>query len=329
MDASLHDVSVAITRTEPVYAGCPEVREVERLYLDAIAAAEQSTYIENQYFTSQRLSEALGVRLAESDGPEVVMVLPEKTGGWLEQVTMDVLRGRVLKRLTDADRGHRLRIYYPHQPGLGDDCISVHAKLLIIDDRLLRIGSSNTSNRSMGFDSEGDLAVESAQRGDAVSDYITSVRNRLLAEHLDCEAEDVAAAADRRKSLIDAIESLCDEQRSLRDLNWQVAPEVDQMVPDDSVIDPPEPFSPDYFVSEYVPRRGRSHGRNRLMMFLALIVGLLALAAAWRWTPLVPWLSPERVSAYVQWRRPKHTQQPLSAVSSLPVWRWCLLPCWP
>jgi phospholipase D1/2 len=299
IDAPLLNVQVAIARTEPAYARRPEVREVERLYLDAIASAEQAIYIENQYFTSQRLSEALGARLAESDGPEVVMVLPEKTGGWLEQVTMDVLRSRVLKQLTEADRHHRLRIYYPHQPGLGGDCISVHAKLLIVDDRLLRIGSSNTSNRSMGLDSECDLAIESAERGDPVSHYITCLRNRLLAEHLDRAIDNVVEAVDRERSLIDAIELLRDNQRSLREPNWQIAPEINQMVPDETVIDPPEPFSPDYFVSEYVPRRGLSHGRNRLMMFAALVVALLALAAAWRWTPLASWVSPERISIYL------------------------------
>lgn len=296
----LRDVAVAIARTEPAFRGREAVREVERLYLDAIAAARRCIYIENQYFTARSLADALATRLAEPDGPEVVLVLPMKTGGWLEQVTMDVARSRILEQLTRADRHGHLRIYYPHQPGLGDDCISVHAKLLIVDDRLLRIGSSNTSNRSMGLDTECDLAIASDNGQDAVADSIRALRNRLLAEHLDCRSDQVEAEHVARQALIPAIEQLRDDQRSLRELDWRVASDVDELVPDTGVIDPPEPFSPDYFVAQYVPRPQQSQGRRRLLMFLGLVVALLALAAAWRWSPLQSLLAPEAIGHYLQ-----------------------------
>ncbi|MCG6859896.1 MAG: phospholipase D-like domain-containing protein [Chromatiaceae bacterium] len=300
LPAELEDIEIAIARTEPAFRGRDEVREVERLYLDAIAAAEKSIYIENQYFTARRLADALASRLAEDDGPEVVLVLPAKTGGWLEQVTMDVLRGRVLYRLTEADRHDRLRIYYPYQPGLGEDCISVHAKLLIVDDRLLRIGSSNISNRSMGLDTECDLAIEDA-RGDAtIARYIAGLRARLLAEHLGCDANGVDATIRERHGLIAAIEALRGDGRSLRPLDWRIDPEVDQILPDDAVIDPLEPFSPSYFVSQYVPKSGKSAGQRRLTLFLGMLVALLALGAAWQWTPLETLLSPEGISGYLQ-----------------------------
>jgi phospholipase D1/2 len=300
VSAELTDVEVAIARTEPPFERRNGVREVERLYIDAIAYAEQTIYIENQYFTARALVDALAARLSEDDGPEVVLVLPEKTGGWLEQVTMDVLRGRILARLTEADRHDRLRVYYPFQPGLGDDCVSVHSKLMIVDDRFLRIGSSNASNRSMGLDTECDLAIEASNRGDAMSRYVSGLRGRLLAEHLDRDADAVAAAIRERRSLVAAIEALRDDGRSLRPLDWRIPPDVNEMVPDDGVIDPPEPFSPDYFVSEYVPKSGKSTGRKRLLLFVGMLIALLALAAAWRWTPLEELLSPEQISAYLQ-----------------------------
>jgi phosphatidylserine/phosphatidylglycerophosphate/cardiolipin synthase-like enzyme/uncharacterized membrane protein YdjX (TVP38/TMEM64 family) len=300
VEAGLHDVQVGIARTEPTYAGRAQVREVERLYLDAVAAARHSVYIENQYFTSRRLGETLAARLADAEGPEVVLVLPERTGGWLEQVTMDVIRGRVLERLVQADRHHRLRVYFPYQPGLGDDCISVHAKLLIVDDCLLRIGSSNTSNRSMGLDTECDLAIESRSPDDRVAQFIHGLRSRLLAEHLGCNPAEVDTALRDQPVLIEAIESLRQDGRSLRLLDWQVLPEIDQRVPDDGVIDPTEPFSPGYFVSEYVPKPARPAGRRRLLAFAALVATLLALAAAWRWTPLSSLLDPQRISEFLQ-----------------------------
>jgi hypothetical protein len=61
---------------------------------------------------------------------------------------------------------------------------------------------------------------------------------------------------------------------------------VDEMVPEADLVDPPEPVSPEYFVAEYLPRNCRSMGRKRLIVFLAVLVALLVLAAAWRWTPL-------------------------------------------
>ncbi len=298
-DSVLTDVSVAIARTEPVFGQREAVSEVKSLYLDAIAAAQASIYIENQYFTARSLADALAERLGEADGPEVVIVLPAKTGGWLEQVTMDVVRGRLLDRLEAADTHDRLRVYYPHQPGLGDDCISVHAKLLIVDHRLLRIGSSNTSNRSMGLDTECDLAIEAEDSGDDVAKYIGTLRSRLLAEHLDCKPSDVDQAITESGSVVRGIESLRDDGRSLRALDWKVAPEVDEMVPDAGLVDPPEPFSADYFVEEYVPESGKSGGRRRLLLFLVLILVLLGLAAAWRWTPLHSLLTPERIGEYL------------------------------
>jgi phospholipase D1/2 len=297
--ADLRDLPVAIARTEPEYAGHDAVREVERLYLDAIAAAGRTIYIENQYFTSRRLTEALASRLADDAGPEVVLVLPRKTGGWLEQVTMDVVRARTLDYLADADRHRRLRVCYPHQPGLGDDCISVHAKLLIVDDRLLRVGSSNASNRSMGLDTECDVAIEAGPGDRVTTAYIRDLRLRLLAEHLDSDPDAVQDAIERKGSLVAAIDALSGEGRSLRPLDWRVDPEVDDLVPDDGLIDPPEPFSPDYFVAEYVPQQGRDRGRRRLWILLAVVAGLLALGAAWRWTPLSGLLAPEQVAGYL------------------------------
>jgi phosphatidylserine/phosphatidylglycerophosphate/cardiolipin synthase-like enzyme len=95
---------VAVARTMHAYGDEQAVREVERLYLDSIAAARRTIYIENQYLSSHRIGEALKQRLEEAEGPEVVIVLPQKTGGWLEQHTMDVLRGRILRNLRASDQ---------------------------------------------------------------------------------------------------------------------------------------------------------------------------------------------------------------------------------
>lgn len=298
IEAGLTDVDVAIARTEPAFRGRDEVREIEHLYVDAIRAARRVIYIENQYLTAHAIGSALAEKLREEAGPEVVLVLPQKTGGWLEQVTMDVVRGRLLQTLVEADEHDRLRVYFPFRDGLGDDCISVHAKLLIVDEQLLRIGSSNASNRSMGLDTECDLAIE-ANGQEQVSGYIRRLRTELLAQHLDCDPAALEQAEQEHGSLVEAIEQLRGGDRSLRELDWEVPENIDDLVPDSALVDPSEPFSPDYFVAEYVPRAGKVRSRRRLWMFLGLVAALLALAAAWRWTPLQDLLSPQRIGDYL------------------------------
>lgn len=203
----LRDVEVAIARTQPAYNGDPEVREVETLHLDAIAVAQRSIYIEAQYFTSTATSAALCQRLLEPDGPEVILVLPRVASGWLEQTTMGVLRARLLKQLQGADRFGRLRVYYPVVPDLDGSCVNVHSKVLVVDDALVRIGSSNLANRSMGLDTECDLTIEAAGKT-RMARAIAHFRDRLLGEHLGVSPEMVAGMAAAKASLIAAVEEL-------------------------------------------------------------------------------------------------------------------------
>ena len=181
-------VEVAIARTLPELDDRKEVREIEALYLEAIGRAEHTIYLESQYLASRRLAEALARRLEEPDGPEIVLVLPETTEGWLEHKAMDGARLKLLHLLWRADRHQRLGVFYPVTES--GEAIYVHAKIMVIDDRLLRVGSSNLNNRSMGFDTECDLAVEavpgSADEG-RIRATILSVREDLLCEHLGAE----------------------------------------------------------------------------------------------------------------------------------------------
>ncbi len=84
--------------------------------------------------------------------------------------------------------------------------IIVHAKLTIIDDRLLRVASANINNRSMGFDTECDLSIEADEP--EANRNIASIRTRLLAHWLGCSDEVVDAATQREKSITRGIEAL-------------------------------------------------------------------------------------------------------------------------
>lgn len=285
----LEKISIGIARTEPEFKTYSAVREVERLYVDAIAAAQRFIYIENQYLSAPQIEEALAARLQEPQGPEVVLVLPLRTGGWLERNTMDLLRGQVLTGLFEANKHGRLRVYCPVTPGHSNQCIMVHAKVLVVDDELARVGSSNLSSRSMGLDTECDLVLE-ANGNSSTAAAIAHFRNRLLAEHLDVAPQQVAQALAEEGALIAAIEKLRRPGRTLKAFEISTPPEKGEWVPDARVIDPEYPLNPDRLASEFIPPEQRQPASRHLLLRASMLIIPLALAAAWRWTPLGEWL---------------------------------------
>ena len=207
-------VPVGISRTMPEYGGRKAVHEIEALYLAAIKATERVLYIESQYFASRRIATAMAERLAESDGPEIVIINPESADGWLEEEVMGSSRARLLRMIRRADVHGRFRLYTPVTDA--EEPIYVHAKVLVMDDRLLRVGSSNLNNRSMGFDSECDLSVEAREGQRDLRAQILRLRDDLLAEHLGVEIKAVEEAVRAAEgSLIQAIEALRSDGRSL------------------------------------------------------------------------------------------------------------------
>lgn len=209
------DVPIAIARTEPAYAGRREIHESSTQILDMIAAAERSIYIEAQYLTAKPVGAALSRRLKAPTGPDIVIVMTQETRGLLERLAMSENRDRLIRRLARADRFGRLRVCYPvvlDRSG-GTVEVLVHAKLIIVDDRMVRIGSSNLNNRSIGLDTECDVAIEAGGPEDRKT--IAEIRNRLLAEHLDCTAGEVDAAI-RAAGLAIAVDRLNCRPRGLR-----------------------------------------------------------------------------------------------------------------
>ena len=135
----------------------------------------------------------------------------------MEGFVMGGNQWRLIQRLRRADRHGRLGVYFPVTPGKdGDQPITVHSKIMIIDDDFVRVGSSNINNRSIALDTELDLAIEVAD--DARRRTIAGLRENLIAEHLDCTPEDVRAAVEVEGSLIRAIDKLGCTARCLRKL---------------------------------------------------------------------------------------------------------------
>jgi phospholipase D1/2 len=249
--ADMTDVEVGISRTDPLIS----CREIEQLNLDLIAAASELLYIENQYLTSALIVDALSRRLQECDGPEIVMVLPLNNHGWLEEHTVEVLRFRQLRRLREADRFARLRICYPTVQGLDDEdeSIVVHSKVLVVDDRLFRVGSANLTDRSMRLDTECDLTIEAEDERQQAA--IARLRNRLLGEHLGLSEEAVQQRLAQDRSVIRLIDSCSSQARCLRELPDERGA---TQILSTALIDPPQPLTPVFVIRALAASAARS-----------------------------------------------------------------------
>lgn len=202
----LQDARVGIARTEPAWRGAVGVRESERLHIESVLAAKRLIYLENQYFTSPLIAAAIAHTLEKPDGPEVVIVSTARAPSWFDHWTMDAARRSLLERLRQADVHGRLSAWTP-MTRHGAPVI-VHSKVTTIDDRLLRVGSTNINNRSCGFDTEVDVAIEADWEGDDASLMIHWARSRSIGHFLGVDAETFGKAHGETGSVGAAIAAL-------------------------------------------------------------------------------------------------------------------------
>jgi phosphatidylserine/phosphatidylglycerophosphate/cardiolipin synthase-like enzyme len=292
----LTDVHFGLACTAPPINGAPGVHHVERLYLDMIRRARRYIYIENQYFTSQKIADALAARLAEPHGPEIVLVTRLLSHGWLEEVTMQLLRSRHIDALRRADAHGRFYASYPHVAGLAEGtCIDTHSKLMVVDDEWLRVGSANLSNRSMGVDTECDIVIQ-ADGESRVQSGIRHFRNRLLAEHLGSDPARVQQAIDATGSMRGAIERLGSAERNLARLEFE--PPSEAAVSAASLADMEKPVSLETLAEQLTPELDHVADEPAAFPWGKLLLGVAVVAlltAAWRFTPLAHIFTPENV----------------------------------
>jgi phosphatidylserine/phosphatidylglycerophosphate/cardiolipin synthase-like enzyme/uncharacterized membrane protein YdjX (TVP38/TMEM64 family) len=287
-------VEVGIARTLPATEERPGVPEVLELYLAGIRNAQRYIYIENQYLTSDAIADALHRRLREVPDLELLVVTPRAPEGWLEKRTMGAGQQRVMRKLTHGDFTERVRFLYPWA-GSGTDCaVLVHAKLMIVDDAWLRVGSANLNNRSMGVDTECDLIVRAAT--DEHRQGIRAVLHRLLGEHLGLGVPQVAARLDQTESLARLASTRWSKERGLEPLalhrqNQTLAETLNL------VADPEAPLQPAEFVGDMFGAAGGGarFAISRALKLVAISVALLLLLLAWSYTPLAELADPEAI----------------------------------
>jgi phosphatidylserine/phosphatidylglycerophosphate/cardiolipin synthase-like enzyme len=237
LKAEFTDVEIGIARTRSAWHQITEVREIEALFIAQIARAKRFIYAESQYFASRAIAEALAERLARPDPPEVVLINPESADGWLEQTAMDGARVQLCHAIGEKDPTNRFRIYIPysadHTP------IYVHAKLMIVDDEVLRIGSANMNNRSLGLDSECDMFIDPGNAHAKAP--IERVRHTLLAEHCGLSLETVTAALADNPSMHRLIDEAPKWGKRLEPFVLRPLTDAEKAVADNALLDPERP----------------------------------------------------------------------------------------
>ena len=272
VEVELEQQPVAIARTRCALGERAAVQEIAALYQAAIATAERLIYIENQYLTVPEIAQALARRLRDRPALEVVVITPEECEGALETAVMD--RGRKTFVATlEAAAEERVVVLTTISRGTA---VNIHAKVMIVDDGFITLGSANLANRSLGVDSETNLALERVGPDPVIRGW----RHRLLAEHLGVTAATLAATEDERGSTIAAITALNDLEapRHCRPLVLDGEPLPELLDDVAELADPAEPIVGDELLGAAVPLRDRRHWRRWSGRAAGLAGGALVVA---------------------------------------------------
>lgn len=238
---------IGVARTYPQCGGCDPINEVERLTYESLKLARRHIYIEQQYMTALFIGDILRDHLRNPDGPEIMVLMTRESRGIAERLVMGSNRDRLIRRLKKDDKHNRLRVCYPvirH----GDEAsqVMVHSKLMVIDDWFLRVGSANLNNRSMGLDSECDLAIEADDELSRTA--VAKLRWRLIGEHLDVSPDVIADHAEATGSMIGAIDYFNKNGRGFECFEALTTSGPTRPVFGTAILDPSRPFEPLWFL---------------------------------------------------------------------------------
>lgn len=244
LKAEFRDVEVGIARTRAAYRGASEISEIETLFLEQIAQAKRFIYLESQYFASRSIAEAIARRVSEPHPPEIVLINPFTADGWLAQAAMDSARVRLLHAIALVDHSRAFRVYAPMTAG--GTPIYVHAKLMIVDDEIVRVGSANLNNRSMGLDTEADVFIDAHRPGNEhIVPAITGLRHELLAEHCGIDAAEVSRLLEQHGSMTAMIDALPQNgkapRKRLEPFTLRPLTEAEKAIADNAWLDPERP----------------------------------------------------------------------------------------
>jgi phospholipase D1/2 len=286
-----HDITAGIARTELETAARPGITEVARLFEASIGIANRLIYIENQFTSANEIARCLARRMASVPSLQVLIVAPRAHSSWLESQAMQGGRRSFITPFVSAGVTDRLRMLYPstHESKFDPAAIMVHSKVMIVDDGFLRVGSANINNRSMGADSECDVAFEATCEEHEA--FIRGVRRRLIGHFCGVTQREIAANERDLLGFIDrhgssgATKKLVPiepENTSIRIMTEIVQP----------IADPAEPLN--------LRHAARRMWTARTALAIGgVVVSLAGLALAWQYTPLSAFADIGFVSAVI------------------------------
>ena len=181
-------------------------RSVARAYLKAFARARCFVYIEDQYLWSIDAANALAAALRTHRGLRLVAVVPRypDRGGRVTSAAANIGRERFINILRDAGQDRVAIFDLENEDGTP---IYVHAKVCVVDDVWMVVGSDNLNRRSWTHDSEISCSVIDAALderppvdpgglGDGARRLARATRLRLWREHLGRTVDDDADLID-------------------------------------------------------------------------------------------------------------------------------------
>jgi phosphatidylserine/phosphatidylglycerophosphate/cardiolipin synthase-like enzyme len=180
-------VQVVRTVAEDMYDAVPrgDFRVMEA-YIRAIRSAQRFVYLENQFLWSPEIVDLLVDKLERPPTPgfRLVVLLPANANNGQDDTSGQL---GVLSAADDAGNPHFLATTIRSLSGHRDDPLYVHAKVGIVDDRWMTVGSANINSHSLLNDTEMNVVTD-----DAV--LARATRERLWSEHLQLPAAAIADA---------------------------------------------------------------------------------------------------------------------------------------
>jgi phosphatidylserine/phosphatidylglycerophosphate/cardiolipin synthase-like enzyme len=151
-------------------------------YVRALRSSERLVYLESQFLWSPEIAEIIAAKLREPPHEDfrVVVLLPSNPNNG-----RDDTRGQLGVLVAAAAAGgssERLLACTLHQPGPDGNPVYVHAKIGIVDDRWLTVGSANLNEHSLFNDTEVNVVVRDPAT-------VRAARLRLWSEHLQQPAD--------------------------------------------------------------------------------------------------------------------------------------------
>jgi phosphatidylserine/phosphatidylglycerophosphate/cardiolipin synthase-like enzyme len=138
------------------------------------------------------------------------MILAKDANALFEKISIGLMQAKLIARLNDlaSKTGHKLGIYYPACLDANGEEVPtyIHSKFFLVDDRFLSVGSANMNNRSMGLDTEVNVAWEAVPEEHAMIESIRRIRADLLAEHTGTRDFATVHQLTRVKGLVDYLE---------------------------------------------------------------------------------------------------------------------------